>query len=108
VLPAEGCRVAAPKWPIGRASADESALWKRLWSAPVAAWWHEQWIEPMIVARYVRLALSKPEHASVSRLESELGLTPAALQRLRLVVEEPEASEVEGADPYAHLRGGAA
>ena len=47
-------------------------------------------VEPSIVARYVRLALSKPEHASVGRLETELGLTPAALARLRLFVEAPE------------------
>ena len=92
-----------PKWPVGQASADESALWGRLWRLPVAAYWHETRVEPFVVARYVRLALERPEHATVSKLETDLGLTPAALQRMRLVVEEPEPETVAAADPYAHL-----
>jgi hypothetical protein len=79
------------------------ALWKRLWALPVAAFWHEQAVEPSIVGRYCRLALERPEHASVGRLETELGLTPAALSRLRLVVETPEPEFEPGPDPYAHL-----
>src|SRR5207248_3025718 len=90
VLPAAGCTVQAPQWPSGRASADESALWRRLWALPVATYWHATKTEPFIVARYARLALASPAHASVSRLETDLGLTPAALLRMRLVVEEPE------------------
>jgi hypothetical protein len=39
-----------------------------------------------VIARYVSLSVSKPEHATVGRLESELGLTPAAMLRMRLVV----------------------
>jgi phage terminase small subunit len=35
---------------------------------------------------------------------SELGLTPAALQRLRLIVEAPEEEAEARPDPYAHLR----
>jgi hypothetical protein len=104
VLPAAGCSLPVPKWPAGKATAAESALWKRLWRLPVAAWWHEQKIEPTIVASYVRLATTKPEHASVLKLMTELGLTPASMLRLRLVVEVPEPETKPAADPYRHLR----
>src|SRR5436190_14662308 len=106
VLPAEGCELAVPTWPSSRASADEAALWKRLWRLPVASYWHATRVEPSVVARYVRLALEMPSHASVSRLETDLGLTPAALLRMRLVVEEAEPPSSPIADPYAHLKGG--
>ena len=79
-------------------------MWKRLWKLPVAAFWHEQKIEPSVIARYVRLSLAKPEHATVSKLESDLGLTPAAMLRMRLVVEVPEPETKPTADPYRHLR----
>jgi len=102
-LPAEGCSISAPSWPFGRPSKGEADLWARLWALPIAVWWHEQRIEPTIVATYVRLATTRPEHASCLKLMTELGLTPAALQRLRLIVEAPE-PEAEAADPYKHLR----
>jgi hypothetical protein len=79
-------------------------LWKRLWALPIAAWWHETRISPTVVARYVTLAVSKPEHATVGQLERELGLTPAAMLRMRLVVEQPEPSVEALPDPYRHLR----
>lgn len=105
VLPPEGCKSPVPRWPTGAASKDEAALWRKLWQAPLAAWWHEQRIEPSIVARYVRLALGKPAHASVSQLENALGLTPSAMQRMRLVVEAEEEPPKAGADTYRHLLG---
>jgi hypothetical protein len=104
VLPAEGCRLPAPKWPAGKPSSSEAALWRRLWALPVAAWWHDQRIEPDIVARYVSLRFAKPALAVVARLEGELGLTPASLLRMRLVVEPPEQEYEPGPDPYAHLK----
>jgi hypothetical protein len=104
VLPSEGCKLPVPRWPAGKPSAAESALWRRLWRLPVAAWWHEQQVDPGIVAAYVRLASSKPEHASTLKLMSELGLTPAAMLRLRLVVEVPDPKTKPTADPYTHLR----
>lgn len=104
VLPAEGCRLAAPKWPSGSPSVLEAALWKDLWALPLAAWWHQERIAPTVVARYVRLSIAKPEHATVGQLERELGLTPAAMLRMRLMVEEPEAEQVQVQDPYSHLR----
>jgi hypothetical protein len=104
VLPAEGCDVAAPSWPNGKPSAAEAGLWKRLWASPVATWWHDQRIEPDIVARYVQLRFEKPGLAVVARLESELGLTPMALLRMRLVVEPAEVEPEALPDPYAHLK----
>jgi hypothetical protein len=104
VLPAEGCNLLAPKWPIGTASKDEAALWARLWALPVALYWHQIQLEPSIVARYVTLSLERPEHASTAALERELGLTPASMARLRLLVEEPEGDPEPGVDPYQHLR----
>jgi hypothetical protein len=104
VLPSAGCSTPAPTWPAGKPSLSETGLWKRLWKLPIAAWWHEQRIEPFLVARYVRLSLKKPEHATVGQLERELGLTPASMLRLRLVVEVPEPETKPTADPYRHLR----
>lgn len=104
LLPAEGCGEPVPKWPLGKATAAEAELWKRLWKLPVAAWWHSQRVEPFVVGSYVRLALEKPSHASVLALARELGLTPASLQRMRLVVEHPEPEAKPVADPYRHLR----
>ena len=54
--------------------------------------------------RYVRLSLRKPEHATVGQLERELGLTPNAMLRMRLVVEVPEPETKPTTDPYRHLR----
>jgi hypothetical protein len=104
VLPREGCRLPAPKWPIGTASKDEGTLWGRLWALPVAVYWHQIRLEPSIAARYVTLSLERPEHASTAALERELGLTPASMARLRLVVEEPESEPKPLVDPYQHLR----
>ena len=104
VLPFDGCKLAAPKWPTGTAAKAEADLWKRLWALPIAAWWHEQRIAVSVVARYVSLAVSKPAHASVSKLESDLGLTPAAMLRMRLVVEHPEPAAKATSDPYRHLK----
>jgi hypothetical protein len=104
MLPAAGCSLPVPKWPAGVAAKDEAELWRRLWVTPVAAWWHEQQTPVTVVARYVRLSLAKPEHATVGQLERELGLTPAAMLRMRLMVEPPEEAPERRPDPYAHLR----
>ena len=61
-------------------------------------------MEPFVVATYVKVALEKPAHASVLALARELGLTPASLQRMRLVVEGPERETKPAPDPYRHLR----
>ena len=78
-------------------------MWKRLWALPVAVYWHEQRIDPHVVAGYVSGWHQNPLNATVARLASELALTPAGMQRLRLVVVEPEPEEQAGPSPYAHL-----
>jgi len=103
VLPVR-CGLPVPTWPSGSASKPEADLWKRLWVLPVAEYWHSVRVEPAIVARYVRLSIAKPEHATVGQLERELGLTPASMLRMRLTVEEPEAKLALVPDPYAHLK----
>ena len=103
-LPPDGCKLPVPKWPSGKASSDEAALWKRLWSSPVACWWHDQRVDASVIARYVELRFSHPALAVLSRIEAELGLTPASLMRLRLIVEHPEPQAEQGEDPYQHLR----
>lgn len=100
VLPAGGTTGPAPTWPIGKASAEEVTLWKRLWALPVASWWREQAIEPTIVARYVRMIVENPKLTAAGRLEEALGLTPLGMVRLRLTVEQPEVAKAER-DPYA-------
>jgi hypothetical protein len=82
----------------------EAVRWAELWRLSVACWWHEQQVAASVIARYVTMSLQKPEHATVGQLERELGLTPAAMLRMRLVVETPEPELELGPDPYAHLR----
>jgi hypothetical protein len=102
-LPAEGCSARVPKWPQGAPTDAQRDLWRRLWKLPVAAYWHDVKLEPHVVAGYVAGWIENPLHATVARLASELGLTPAGMQRLRLVVVEPEPVADATADPYAHL-----
>lgn len=71
--------------------------------------WHAQRISPAIVARYCRTLVAEmsgpPRHgAALSRLEGDLGLTPAALARLHLRVETPEPAGVARIDYYAAER----
>ncbi len=105
VLPRK-CTARAPKWPDGDPTDLERTRWRELWALPVAAWWHELGIHPSIVAQYVKLSLERPEHSQVARLAGDLGMTPAAMLRHRLTVEqlEPEAPQASE-DPYQHLYG---
>jgi hypothetical protein len=113
LLPAEGCKIRPPAWPFGKATADEKQLWSDLWHRPVAQVWHVQAIPPVVVARYVRGLLSDAGResprllAALSRVESDLGLTPAALARLNLKVEpvpEPKAAEVDYFEEHRRRR----
>jgi hypothetical protein len=103
VLPAAGCRVHAPAWPVGDPTEDELATWRHLWALPVAAWWHEQHVSPGVVARYVTLRIAKPEHAATGQLERELALTPASAARAKLVVGRVQAKKTRVDSPYADM-----
>ena len=107
ILPFSGTSDPPPPWPDGKPTAREMAIWKHLWGLPVSVWWREQRISPLIVADYVRLRAEKPEHAATNQLARELGLTPGAMLRLRLIVEKPKSKPESQPDPYAHLRNGA-
>jgi hypothetical protein len=107
ILPSEGSRARPPAWPDGTPSEQELEHWRHLWSLPVAVWWREQRISPLIVAQYVRLRIDSPALAVTNQLARELGLTPGSMVHLRLVVEEPESEPESLPDPYAHLRNGA-
>lgn len=103
VLAAGVCTRPAPKWPLAKRPAGAAALWTRLWALPVAGWWYEQRIEPSVIARYVVLALEHPTLTATARLEADLGLTPAGMARLRLVVERLETPKLV-TRRYGHLR----
>ena len=88
-LPPEGRQGPPPRWPLGRAAAAQSRLWRELWATPqAAAWEHLGW--PRVVARYVLLLLEAEKAgaspallAEVRQMEDRLGLSPMALLRLR-------------------------
>ncbi len=101
VLPAEGCDLPVPKWPSGhRPSKAEAVAWKRLWSLPQAAAWHElacaETVETYCRANVAAAAdMAKGEAkaallAVVRGLAADLGLTPQSLARLRWRIEPTE------------------
>jgi hypothetical protein len=110
-LPAGGCTLPAPSWPLPqKPTAPELAHWKRLWRLPVAAWWHDQAVDPALPANYVRLfsvndADPKPSgYAVLIRMEQALAMSPEGLSKMRLVVVSPKPEPKPEADPYAELR----
>lgn len=93
ILPAEGPKIRPPAWPLADPNPAQRALWSDLWSRPIAVVWHSQRIPPSVIARYVALAVQPPTpalSAQLMALENGLGLTVAAMARLRLRVEPDE------------------
>lgn len=92
-LPAAGRSGKPPAWPIGRSSAEQSELWRALWTTPQAVAWEDLgWTR--VVARYanVLLACEKPDASAAllgeaRQLEDRLGLSPMAMKRLQWVVD---------------------
>lgn len=86
VLPAEGRRGAAPRWPLTVADDDalaerEAAVWRRLWATPQAVQW-QRMRQEMEVALYARrlVEAEKPGSATstgtlVRQMADALGLT---------------------------------
>ena len=87
-LPASGRPGKPPPWPLGRATAAQTRLWKSLWATPQAvAWERVSWTR--VVARYCLLVLEaeKPDPkpmlmSEVRQLEDRLGLTPKAMRMM--------------------------
>jgi hypothetical protein len=98
-LPAEGRKGPPPKWPSGHKPSDaERKAWRRLWALPQAVAWQDMPGCAELVERYVRVSCATAADlddgtvkaatlAQLARMEGDLGLTPAALARLRWKVE---------------------
>lgn len=95
VLPTGVSRKKPPAWPLAEVDDFELGYWRDLWSRPVAHLWRSMHVAPLIVARYVRVLRSNPASASLTQMESALGLTPAALRRLQVTFEEPSADSTD-------------
>jgi hypothetical protein len=107
MLPAEGRKGRAPRWPLkGEPTDAQAELWRQLWRTPQAvAWERFEWTR--VVARYVVLVLLAEDSlgwvfdaavkvapdvkflAEARQLEDRLGLTPMAMLRLRWEVTAP-------------------
>lgn len=111
VLPSEGRKGKAPKWPLpGRQLPGEADVWRALWSTPQAvAWEHLGWVRT--VARYCRVLVeaetpgAKPlVLAEARQLEDRLGLSPMAMLRLQWEVATDDVAEVRERRPPARPR----
>lgn len=100
VLPAEGRKGVAPRWPLDDVVPlpEERKLWRDLWHTPQAVEWDRLgWTR--VVARYVRCTLAaertlEPTTLSEARqLEDRLGLTPKAMRLLLWTISVDEVAE---------------
>lgn len=86
VLPAEGRRGLAPKWPLTKMKVREAELWRTLWGKPQAVVW-EKMGQEFEVALYVRRFAEAEEPDSaisastlVRQMADALGLTIPGLR----------------------------
>ena len=111
-LPADGRSGPVPPWPLSAPADDELSLWESLWQSPQATVWERTGVA-RTVARYVRTVTraESPEAtgailSEARRLEESLGLSPAALLRLRWeIVDGPD--QIDGPvelDEVARMR----
>ena len=102
MLPAEGRKGAAPRWPLAAHddsewSKRERSIWLELWKTPQAIEWERLgWVR--IVARYARTlvgaeGLNKDCMSEARQLEDRLGLTPRAMRMLLWQVVADEVGE---------------
>ena len=98
VLPTGTSRLKPPPWPLGDPNPMELDLWVDLWRRPVAALWRSLFVPPLVVARYVRVVVANPASGSLAQMESGLGLTPAALGRLKVTFETPHPTLSDAAE----------
>lgn len=99
VLPAEGRKGNAPRWPLpDPPTAGEKELWSQLWHTPQAVEWQRLgWNR--VVARYVKAVIfaeSSMEATPMSearQLEDRLGLTPKAMRLLLWTISVDEVAD---------------
>ncbi len=116
ILPLEGRQGPPPKWPSAhKPSPAERALWRRLWSLPQACAWEAIPGTAEIVSRYCRTSClaarlldeGKVHAALLAQLramEMDLGLTAAAMARLRWTIEPQAYIEARQVDPHPVVR----
>ena len=102
----------APAWPLSKASARESTVWKQMWKRPQAIVWEEQGSERQ-VAMYVRTSVEAEVPGATAALrglllrqENDLLLSHAALLRagFRISVNPSPAQTVSSSKPQAARR----
>lgn len=95
-LPPDGCPDEPPPLPPGRAwSEAEAAYWRDLWSAPQATRWDDSVahaVATLVVATSTILSAGRVSAQLIGEqraLMGDLGLTPAAMDRMRWVIGDP-------------------
>lgn len=95
-LPPDGCEDEPPPMPPGRGwSEAEEAHWRELWSTPAAHAWDDgvfPAVAALVVATSTILGSGRVSAQLIGEqraLMNDLGLTPAAMDRLRWVIGEP-------------------
>lgn len=116
ILPAEGRPGPPPKWPSHKKpSPAERAAWKRLWSLPQACAWEAIPGTDEIVQRYVRTSVAAARlldngqvHAALlaqlRSMEMDLGLTAAAMARLRWTIDDDDTGTSGQVTPLRPVR----
>lgn len=97
------CTRPVPRWPIATKPRGHAALWRHLWSLPIAEIWHEQ-NAVRLVARYATLVLTlenvfSPDDdtslpatvlaglpAEIRQIEDRLLISPSTRIRARVVI----------------------
>jgi len=109
-LPAEGRKGRTPKWPLAELSAEEKALWARLWRKPQAVQW-ERLDLVLEVAAYVRAYLESTSpgaaaglKTAVLRQAAELGLSTVGMGQLRWKIAVDEVAQRRGEKPSGPKR----
>jgi hypothetical protein len=93
-LPASGRPGRAPAWPLTKATARETALWRRHWKLPQAIMW-ERDQQHLLVALYVRRLVEAEQRDApttlstwIRQMADSLGLTTPGLRANRWIIAE--------------------
>lgn len=93
ILPAGGCHLPPPPWPLSQPTHRELELWRDLWRLPQATIWHQVgWpVEPAFYIQHLVRAEDGDLNASAEMrmLSDRLGVNPLAMLWLRWTLAEP-------------------